>query len=396
MNSPTPSPTDSVGDEVAKQANALLDWFLGAPLRIILIIVIGSVVLAIVRRLINRVAEHIADGTPLTERRGMKGLKTLSESSVGNVLLRANPLANARRAQRARTIGSVLRSTANILLGTIIVLMVLTELGMNIAPFLASAGIVGVALGFGAQSLVKDFLSGTFMLLEDQYGVGDSVDFGVVSGTVEEVALRVTKVRDADGTLWYIRNGEILRTGNKSQEWGRASVEVRVAYFADLEQVERVLREAGQEVAADPVLGTYLLEQPEVSGIESMTPEEMVLKVSVKTQAAMQGEISRALRTTVRERLAAAEIPLAGAERPVVEATPPVVAPVPVPAQPVPTLGARDTPLNRDAPQNQDAAAPKDGAAQARDTAPARESAQTADGAGPRDALPDDPSQADR
>lgn len=405
MASPTPSPTD-LGDQIAGQANVWLEWFLGTPLRIILIVVIGSILLAILRRLINRVAEHIADGTPLTERRGMKGLKGLSQSAVGNVLLRANPLANARRAQRARTIGSVLRSTANILVGTTIVLMVLTELGMNIAPFLASAGIVGVALGFGAQSLVKDFLSGTFMLLEDQYGVGDSVDFGVVSGTVEEVALRVTKVRDGDGTLWYIRNGEILRTGNKSQEWGRASAEVHVAYFADLAQVERVLRESGEAVAADPVLGTYLLEQPAVSGIESMTPEEMVLKVSVKTQASMQGEISRALRTTVRERLAAADVPLAGAERPAVadEAPPladpaaaPVAAAVPGPAQvpahgtpPVPAGSvARDAVNNRDTAQNQDSL-------QARDAVQPKDEVQVKDSVQTRDTLRDDPSQSDR
>ena len=399
MHSPTPSPSDNVGEVIADTANVWLEWFLGTPLRIILIVVIGSILLAVLRRLINRVTEHIADGTPLTERRGMKGLKGLSQSAVGTVLLRANPLANARRAQRARTIGSVLRSTANILVGSILVLMVLTELGMNIAPFLASAGIVGVALGFGAQSLVKDFLSGTFMLLEDQYGVGDSVDFGVVAGTVEEVALRVTKVRDADGTLWYIRNGEILRTGNKSQEWGRASAEVHVAYFADLDQVERVLREAGEAVAADPVLGTYLLEQPAVSGIESMTPEEMVLKVSVKTQASMQGEISRALRTTVRERLAAADVPLAGAERPGAVAEVPQDAatqgggPAQVPAHgtaPAPAaVPARDTVHNRDTAQNRDAL-------QARDTVQPKDEVQVKDSVQTRDTLRDDPSQSDR
>lgn len=391
MDSPTPSPSDSVGEQFADTANVWLEWFLGTPLRIILIVVIGSILLAILRRLINRVAEHIADGTPLTERRGMKGL---SQSAVGTVLLRANPLANARRAQRARTIGSVLRSTVNILVGTTIVLMVLTELGMNIAPFLASAGIVGVALGFGAQSLVKDFLSGTFMLLEDQYGVGDSVDFGVVSGTVEEVALRVTKVRDADGTLWYIRNGEILRTGNKSQEWGRASVEVHVAYFADLEQVERVLRDAGQEVAADPVLGTYLLEQPAVSGIESMTPEEMVLRVSVKTQAAMQSEVSRALRTTVRERLAAARVPLPGAEAPaeVEDAAVPDAEVPPHGTAPArgaaPATGPQDTLQNRDTVQNGDSV-------QRRDSVQSPGTSTTARDTG-RDAMADDPSQPDR
>lgn len=386
---PTPSPSADFTDEFSKQANVWLEWFLGTPLRIILIVVIGSVALAVVRRIIRNVTEHIADGTPITERRGMKGLKGLTESSVGTVLLRANPLASARRAQRARTIGSVLRSTANILFGTTIVLMVLAELGMNIAPFLASAGIVGVALGFGAQSLVKDFLSGTFMLLEDQYGVGDSVDFGVVAGTVEEVALRVTKVRDGDGTLWYIRNGEILRTGNKSQEWGRASVEVHVAYFADLAQVERVLREAGEELSADHVLGTYLMEQPVVSGIESMTPEEMVLKLSVKTQASMQGEISRALRTIVRERLAVAKVPLAGAEPPAATEDAPQVA-----AAPVTVPGA--VPVHGTAPVSAAAPAPAQETLQVQDEVQPRDTVQPGDSVQAKAPLPDDPSQPDR
>lgn len=291
------------------------EWFVGVPLRVLLIIGIGAIVLALVRRLIRKVTEHIAEGTPTLRSKRLQGI---GSSEVGSVLLRANPLASARRAQRARTVGSVLRSTANIVIGATIVLMVLTELGVNIAPFLASAGIAGVALGFGAQSLVKDFLSGTFMLLEDQYGVGDTVDFGEVTGTVEEVALRVTKVRDGNGTLWFVRNGEILRTGNKTQEWGRAVVDVRVAYWADVEAVRAALLAAAEDVGADPVLGTYFLEPPEVTGIESMTAEALQLKVQVKTQAAMQWEVARALRARVRQGLSDARIPLAGAQQVVV------------------------------------------------------------------------------
>lgn len=292
-----------------------VEWFVGVPLRVLLILVIGFVALALVRRLIRKVSEHIAEGTPTLRTTRARGL---GRTPVGGALMRANPLANARRAARARTIGSVLRSAANILIGTTVVLMVLAELGLNIGPFLASAGIAGVALGFGAQSLVKDFLSGTFMLLEDQYGVGDVVDFGEVVGTVEEVALRVTKVRAADGTLWYVRNGEILRTGNLTQEWGRAAVDVRVAYHADVEQVRSVLLQAAEEVRADPVLGEHVLEAPEVLGIEELTAEGLQLKVQVKTQAAMQWEVGRALRAAVREALSDARIPLAGAQQVVV------------------------------------------------------------------------------
>jgi moderate conductance mechanosensitive channel len=295
--------------------DAWLEWFVGVPLRVILIVVVATVALALVRRLIRKVTEHIAEGTPTLR---STRLRSLGRTEVGGALLRSNPLANARRAARARTIGSVLRSAANILIGTTAVLMVLAELGLNIGPFLASAGIAGVALGFGAQSLVKDFLSGTFMLLEDQYGVGDVVDFGEVVGTVEEVALRVTKVRSIDGTLWYVRNGEILRTGNLTQEWSRAAVEVRVAYHADVDQVRSVLLQAAEQVRADPVLGQHVVEAPEVLGIEELTAEAVQLKVQVKTQAAMQWEVGRALRAAVREALSDARIPLAGAQQVVV------------------------------------------------------------------------------
>ena len=106
--------------------------------------------------------------------------------------------------------------------------MMLSELGVNVAPIIASAGILGIALGFGAQSLVKDFLSGIFMIFEDQYGVGDVVDLGEAIGTVEAVSLRVTRLRDVNGTVWYVRNGEILRVGNMSQNWARTVLDVGV------------------------------------------------------------------------------------------------------------------------------------------------------------------------
>ncbi len=126
--------------------------------------------------------------------------------------------------------------------------MVLSELGVDIAPIIASAGIIGIALGFGAQSLVKDFLSGIFMILEDQYGVGDVVDVGEASGTVEAVSLRVTRLRDVDGTVWYVPNGEILRVGNKSQNWARSVLDISVAYHEDLARVRRVLQEVAHDL----------------------------------------------------------------------------------------------------------------------------------------------------
>lgn len=282
-------------------------WFLGTPLRLLLTALIGTLVLVILRRIIKSTTDRLADGTWMNRR----GLRELGSTEVGAALLRANPLTSARRAQRARTIGSVLRSTATLVIGSIVALMMLDDVGVNITPLLASAGVVGVALGFGAQSLVRDFLSGTFLLLEDQYGVGDTITVGDVTGTVEAVALRITKIRDESGTLWFIRNGEILRVGNRTQGWSRAVVDVALAATIDLDQARAVLARAGERIKDDPVLSGYLQEDPEVVGIESLAADSVLLKLQVRTEPAMQWDVARALREAVRVELETAGIVLA-------------------------------------------------------------------------------------
>jgi small conductance mechanosensitive channel len=300
-----PDLTGQIGDN----ANALVAWLLGPGLRIALIIVIGAISLLVIRRLIKAVTEHIADGTSLLQR----GLaRPLGGTEVGAALRKVTPIANARRTQRARTIGSVLRSTAGIVVGSIVVLLILDQVGVNIAPFIASAGIIGVAFGFGAQSLVKDFLSGLFMLLEDQYGVGDVVDVGTAQGTVEAVGLRVTKVRDADGTLWYIPNGSMLKVGNKTQGWANAVVEVKVDYFADLDQVQELLVAAAAELAEDPALGPSMEGAATVNTAEDLTFDAVTVKLVQRTAPARQWGVARALRSAVRQALEAADVPLAG------------------------------------------------------------------------------------
>ncbi|WP_251141047.1 mechanosensitive ion channel family protein [Cellulomonas dongxiuzhuiae] len=284
-------------------------WFVGVPLRIVLIVIISAIVLLLLRRAIAGITTHVAEGETLTER-GL--LRPLGRSEVGSVLLKANPLATARRAQRARTIGSVLRSTASIVVGSIAAVLVLDALGVNLAPFIASAGIVGVAVGFGAQSLVKDFLSGLFMLLEDQYGVGDVVDVGAATGTVEAVGLRVTKLRDVDGTLWYVPNGSMIRVGNKTQGFSTAVVEVDVDYFVDLDEARGLLEEAARRVATDPLVGAYLQGEPSVTGAEKLAADAVGLRLSVRTAPAMHWEVARHLRVAVRDALEAAGVPLAG------------------------------------------------------------------------------------
>ena len=201
---------------------------------------------------------------------------------------------------------------ATIVVGGIAFFLILDELGVNLAPFIASAGVIGVALGFGAQSLVKDFLTGLFMLLEDQYGVGDVVDVGPANGTVEAVTLRITKIRDSDGTLWYVPNGTMLRVGNKTQGWATAVVEIDVDYFADLDQVRALLAEAASRVVKDPVVGAHVLGEPTITGIERLSADAVTLRLKVKTSPAMQWEVARELRTATRDALERADVPLAG------------------------------------------------------------------------------------
>jgi small-conductance mechanosensitive channel len=294
--SPSPSAPGLTPEQVAQTANTLL----GTLLRIAAIVVVGALVLVVLRLVIRSVTDRIVQGT---------------DDAGSSILHRVNPLATARRAQRARTVGSVLRSTATIVVGTLVFLLVLDAIKINIAPFIASAGIVGVAIGFGAQSLVKDFLAGVFMLLEDQYGVGDVVDVGPGAGTVgtvEAVGLRVTKIRDESGTLWYVPNGTMTRVGNKTQGWAKAVVEVSVDYFADLDEVRALLTEAAARVAADPVIGTYLQGPATVTGIESVTFDAVTLRLTVTTAPAMQWDVARELRMAVREALTDARIPLGG------------------------------------------------------------------------------------
>ncbi|PPK94205.1 small conductance mechanosensitive channel [Kineococcus xinjiangensis] len=269
---------------VGRIAGILVDW----PFKIALILLIGFVVRYLLMRVIDRVTTSISEGA---ERLG---------GGRRNPLLDSSPLLSERRNQRARTIGSVLKSVVTLLVAVTAGLMVLDTIGLPIGPFLASAGIAGVALGFGAQSLVKDFLSGIFMLAEDQYGVGDVVDVGDASGTVEAVGLRVTRLRDVNGTVWYVRNGEILRVGNQSQGWARAVLDVAVAYEEDVARVSDLLERIGRRLAEDEDWKDLVLEEPEVWGVEQMAPDSVVLRVVVKTAPLEQWKVAREMRRRIK------------------------------------------------------------------------------------------------
>jgi small conductance mechanosensitive channel len=264
------------------------------PVRIIGIIVIAMLIRWLLHRAIKRL-------TMSTSRASMPALlKPLKERAAQTA--EEGQFIPERRRQRTEAIGSVLRSFVTAVVFTIATLLVLGEFGFNLAPLLASAGIVGVALGFGAQSLVKDLIAGLFMLLEDQYGVGDTVDLGDATGVVETVGLRITTVRDGRGVLWYVRNGEIVRVGNKSQGWAMVVIDIPIG-FVNSEQAIAALRVAARAVAEDPDHATEFLEPPDVIGVETLTVDGATIRTIAKTTADGQVAVNRELRRALTEAL---------------------------------------------------------------------------------------------
>jgi len=217
------------------------------------------------------------------------------ESRAQRIMAMATGADNERYEQRISTVSSLLRNLTSIVVGAVLALTVLDVLNIPLTPLLASASVGGIALAFGAQSLVKDFLSGIFMIMEDQYGVGDLIDTGEVRGTVEEVGLRVTRVRDATGTVWYVRNGEILKLGNQSQGWSTAIIDVPVAYDEDAGKVIGILEQVATEIDADPAFEDVLLEKPTVAGVNAVTATTMSIRMVAKTAPNQHWGLQRAL-----------------------------------------------------------------------------------------------------
>ena len=276
-------------------ANA--DTLIATPARIILVVVVAVLARVLVNRGIRRLTESTASGSVPTVLRPLRS-RVATGARDGEQL-------TARRSQRAEAIGSVLRSFSSFVILGIAVVLVLGELGINLAPIVASAGVVGVALGFGAQNLVKDFIAGIGIILEDQYGVGDVVDLGEVTGTVETVGLRITRLRDAHGVVWYARNGEILRVGNKSQGFAQVVIDMPVAHDTDLERCRAVMQEVADELHAQPEWHDVLLAEPESLGVEDVTAAGVVMRLSVRTTSAEQWRAGRELRQRLTERFVA-------------------------------------------------------------------------------------------
>jgi small-conductance mechanosensitive channel len=213
-----------------------------------------------------------------------------------------------RRHQRVRALGSILRSAASVTVFGIAGVVVLGDLGINLAPLLASAGVVGIAIGFGAQNLVRDYLAGIFMLLEDQYGVGDVITVGDATGTVETVTLRITRMRDVNGIVWHVRNGTIEQVGNESQGWARAVIDFPVPYSADLATIRTVLSDTALTLWNEPTWRAVMLEEPEVWGAQEVTSSEVIMRIVVKTAPLRQWEVEREMRARVKAALDTAGI----------------------------------------------------------------------------------------
>lgn len=217
-----------------------------------------------------------------------------------NGLLR-DPGVAGRRNQRLDALGAVLNSILNVVVWATALLVILgNTFGISLAPFLAGAGIIGIAVGFGAQDLVKDFVSGMFMLLEDQYAVGDVVDAGDATGVVEKITLRTTRLRDVNGTVWHFPNGEIRRVGNLSQEWSRALLDIGVAYGSDVDEASGVILEIAKDMAQEPDYERLFLAPPEVWGVEAMAADAIVIRLVIKTLPGEQWAISRELRRRIK------------------------------------------------------------------------------------------------
>ncbi|MGW1372727.1 mechanosensitive ion channel family protein [Streptomyces sp. NPDC002446] len=303
LRAATPDSTGPTSlDEATEKATNAAGWvqenwgtWLTSGLQILLIIVIAVVLRHVIRRTITKLIERMNRATAAAE-----------GTALGGLLVNAE-----RRRQRSEAIGSVLRSVASFVIMGTAALTVLSVLQINLAPLLASAGVAGVAIGFGARNLVTDFLSGVFMILEDQYGVGDEIDAGVATGTVIEVGLRVTKLRGPNGAIWYIRNGEVKRIGNLSQGWSTAEVDVVIAADQDLERARDTITTAGEEMSKAEPWNEQLWEPVEVLGLREVHLETVTISVSAKTMPGKAAGVERELRWRIKRALDSAGVHLA-------------------------------------------------------------------------------------
>jgi len=275
--------------------------------RILGVLLAGLIANILTRFLIKRIVAEVV--------RGVKKTHKVDDTTE----LSSSPVAAMRSVQRARTLGSVLNNTATWIIASIVLILVLSELGFSVTALVASAGIIGAALGFGAQSVVKDVLNGLFIVFEDQLGVGDVVDLGMAEGVVERVGIRITEIRDVSGTLWFVRNGEILRVGNHTQDWSRVILDLPVPYESNIDEMQNVLLESANSFAASPEWRRKVVEDPEVWGIQSLSAEAITLRLVVKVRAGEQWAAERALYRALKDSLDQRQVDIPPLNRMVVD-----------------------------------------------------------------------------
>lgn len=281
----------------SRQVARAVDWFVSKPLVAIVILLVAFVINRWLRRAVTLLVERIVDRE--------RTVSTLGRFGVPASLL-PSAEADARSRGRAQTLAAVLRAVVSTVVGTVAVLMVLSTFEINLGPLLAGAGIAGIAVGLGAQTLVRDCIAGFFILLEDQFGVGDDVDIGSAVGVVESVTLRATVVRSPDGTQWTVPNGAILRVGNRSRAWVRVAIEVTVATGTDVVAAQSAMQGAVERVANDHA--DAVVRETIIAPVERITAEGIVLRVSVRCAPESQLALLTDLRVALRDDLARAGV----------------------------------------------------------------------------------------
>lgn len=269
------------------------------PIHIALVLLIAVIGRALLLVSVRRVVAGVVSGVK-------SEAKAVAEDSE-------SPLAKARVVQRTKTIGSVLSNFITWAIALVTLTMVLNELGVEVGALIAGAGILGAAVGFGAQSLVRDLISGLFIVFEDQFGVGDVVDLGEIKGVIEAVGLRVTQVRDVEGTLWYVRNGEIARVGNKSQGFSRVIVDLSFEPSVDVEKAKTALLAAAQSASKSKLAGPLMIGAAEVWGIQSLSGDALVIRLVQQVTPKGVDDVAQELRLALVAELKRAKVSLASA-----------------------------------------------------------------------------------
>jgi small conductance mechanosensitive channel len=261
-------------EEFMKWSEAILPWLLSHGVRIAIIFV-GAYLL---NKIINKVVER----------------------SIRSAILPANFVSKAAEKKREDTLIRIFSGTIKITILSIAILMVLSEVGLEIGPILAGAGILGLAVGFGGQYLIRDIITGFFMIIENQYRIGDVVNFDGTGGLVEDISLRMTTLRDLDGTVHHIPHGDIKRVANLSKYYARVNLNIRIAYSSNLEHVIAVVNKTGLALAEDPAWKEFIIKPPQFLRVDDFADSAIIIKILGETQPIKQWEVSGEFRKRIK------------------------------------------------------------------------------------------------